>query len=105
MVLTYRAETDLKGDLLEAGMQITTEGSVVGNDTDQLVADAKRYAKAVESMVANIPSATLTANSNPAMHARLFEVESVFDILRPHTSGFLQIFQTRFIYILSTGTF
>lgn len=105
MVLAYRAETNLEGDLLESGMQITMEGTVSGNDTDQLVQDAKRYAKAVESMVANIPSAALTANSDPAMTARLFEVESVFDILRPWTSGYLQIFQTRCIYVLSTGVF
>jgi hypothetical protein len=101
-ILTQRAEADLSGEILLSGLEITLEGTIAGNETDSLVKNAKIYAKAVESMIMNIPSETLTANSDPVMYAAFFEQASVLDILRPYSSGFLQIFQTRCLYRLST---
>lgn len=107
MILTQESETDLSGDVLIAGLQMTLEATIGGGDPDELVANTKVYAKAIESMLANIPSATLTANSDPAMNASLFEIETRLDILRGQQSptAFLQVFQTRCVYQLISAAF
>lgn len=107
MILSQEVETDLTGDVLIAGLQLTLEGTVSGSDANTLTQNTKVYAKALESMLANIPSATLTANSSPVMQATLFEIETRLDILRGQQtpSAFLQIFQTRCVYQLQASTF
>lgn len=107
MILTQTCETDLSGEVLVAGFEMTLEGTVGGSDPDILVADTKIYAKAVESMLANIPSASCTADSDPSMNASLFEIETVLDIVRGHQTptAFLQIFQTRCVYRLTASAF
>jgi hypothetical protein len=105
MILTQRAEPDLSGEILLSRLEVTLEGTIAGNETDTLVRDAKIYAKAVESMIMNIPPETLTANSDPEMHAAFIEQLSVLDILRPHSSGFMQIFQTQCVYRLTADAY
>jgi hypothetical protein len=107
MVLAQSSETDLTGDALLGGLELTLEVTITGGDADQLVLDTKIYAKAVESALANVPSATLTAGSSPAITAALFEVKTAFDILRGHktANSFMQIFQTRALYQLITPAF
>lgn len=102
MVLSQTCETDITGDILIAGWEGTLEATIGGGNADELVANTKLYAKAIESILANIPSAELTANSEPAMTATLFEIETRLDILRGQQkpTGFLQIIQTRFVYKL-----
>lgn len=102
MVLSQACETDLRGEILQGGLEITLEGTVSGSDPDELVRTARMYATAVESMLHNAPSGTLTAGSN-IEHARLMEAETVFDILRgqQQPSAFLQIFQTRCGFLLT----
>jgi hypothetical protein len=77
MILNQTCETDLAGD------------------------------KGIESILANIPSADLTANSDPIMTAALFEIETRLDILRGQQSptAFLQIFQTRCVFRLTASAF
>jgi hypothetical protein len=107
MILTQRAEEDLAGDALQAGWEGTLEATVSGGDPDMLVANTKLYEKAIKSMLANIPSDTLTANSDPITRAHIFEIETRFDILRGQSkaTGFLQIFQVRFVYSLLAEAF
>jgi hypothetical protein len=107
MVLSQEMETDLAGEVLVSGVQLTLEATITGPDADTLVADTKKYARAVESMLANIPSATLTANCSPAHQANLVEIETRLDILRgqANPSAFLQIFQTRCVYRLTAPAF
>lgn len=107
MVLNQTCETDISGDILIAGWEGTLEATIGGANPDELVADTKLYAKGIESILANIPSAELTANSEPVMTATLFEIETRLDILRGQAkpTGFLQIFQTRFVYKLTAPAF
>lgn len=108
MVLTQEGNTELQGDILVMEYQIVLEGTVSGSDPNQLVADTKAYAKAVESILANIPSATLTQGSSPALaQANLVEIQTVLDIIqgRATPSAFLQIFQTRAKYNLYAQTY
>lgn len=107
MVLNQQMETDLTGDALVAGLEITLEGAVTGSDTDELVYTSKAYAMAVESMLANISSDDLMAGSYKSTHAALFELRTVFDILHGFktANSWLQIFQTKVIYKLTTSAF
>jgi hypothetical protein len=107
MILSQTCETDISGDILVAGLELTLEATIGGPNADELVANTKLYAKSVESMLANIPSATLTANSDPIMTAALFEIETRLDILRGQQSptAFLQIFQTRCVFRLTASAF
>jgi hypothetical protein len=107
MVLAQESETDLAGEANIAGFQMTLEGTVSGPEPNQLVSDTKKYAKAVESMLANIPSATLTAGCDPPNTATLFEIETRLDILRgiATPSAYLQIFQIRCVYQLIAQAF
>lgn len=104
MILSQTCETDLSGSTLIAGLELALEGTIGGGDPDELVANTKLYAKGIESILANIPSADLTANSDPVMTAELFEIETRLDILRGQASpsAFLQIFQTRCVFRLVT---
>lgn len=100
MVLTQSSETDLSGDALIAGLQLTLEGTVSGPDPDELVENTKFYSTALESMLVNIGSTELMANSKNLHRSYVSELETRLDVLRPNTSGFLQIFQTRVTYII-----
>lgn len=105
MILAQKAETDLTSEALDAALQMVLEGTVSGSNADELVADTKKYSMAVESMLANIPSASLMANSNRYHRAYITELETELDILRGNQtpSAFLQIFQIRVVYRLSTS--
>ena len=103
MILAQESETDLTGDMIEAGLQLVLEGTISGPDADELVANTKKYARAVESLLTNIPADTLTANSEPEMGAWIFEIETKVDILTRISSAFLQVFQVRVIYRLAAS--
>lgn len=105
MILAQRAETDLQSEALDAAVQMVLEGTVSGPNADELVASTKKYSMAVESMLANIPSETLMANSQQFHKAYITELETELDILRGNQkpSAFLQIFQIRVVYRLSTS--
>src|SRR4051812_38784505 len=55
LILGQRIESDLE-EAMQADWQLVLEGAISGPNTDQIVADAKRYGQALESMLANIPS-------------------------------------------------
>jgi hypothetical protein len=103
MILTQNLETDLTGDQLQGDLQLVLEGALSGSDTDQLVADAKKYAMAVESMLANIPSTTVATDANQYHKVFITELETRHDIIKTITSGFLQIFQVRVRYAVLTS--
>lgn len=106
MVIRQAIETDLTGDILIAGWQLVLETALSGPDADELATDTKKYGKAVESMLSNIPSATLTNNADPELNATLFELETRYDETRNlPTPGFIQIFQTRCVFRLTTAAF
>lgn len=107
MILTQETGTDLEGDILQGGLKITLEATIAGPDTDELVANTKLYAKALESMLANIPSETFTAGSDPVMHSALMEIETRLDVVRSivGVSGFVQVFQIQCLYKLLAAAF
>lgn len=102
MILTQETGTDLAGDILQGGLKLTLEATISGPNTDELVANTKLYAKALESMLANIPAETFTAGSDPAMHSALMEIETRLDVVRSivGVSGFVQVFQIQCLYKL-----
>lgn len=98
------AETE-NGDVLLTGLKLTFECTVTGSDPDELVLTTKKYDMALKSMLANIPSATITANGLVTAHAWVKQIGTKYDILRGQktANSFLQIFQTQVIYkLLST---
>jgi hypothetical protein len=97
MILGQQVETNLE-DSLQSDFRLVLEGAVSGPDTDELVANAKRYAMAVESMAVNIPSATLVANSLHYHNAYVTELNTVQDVVTRISSGFLQVFRTTVNY-------
>jgi hypothetical protein len=97
MVLGQQVETGLE-DSLQADFRLVLEGAVSGSDTDELVASAKVYAMAVESMAVNIPSTTLMANAKHYHSAYVTELNTVQDVVNRITSGFLQVFRTTITY-------
>ena len=105
MILAQTNETDLTGDQLQADFDLVLEGTVTGSDPDDLVANTKKYAMAVESMLLNITSDELTEDSNQYHKGFSLEIETVFDILRGQVtpSAFTQIFNTRVKYRLITS--
>lgn len=102
MILAQAEEPDIAGEVLLSGLQLTLEGTISGGDADQLVLDTKKYAKAVASMLMNIPSASLMAGTDDVTHSQIHELETKYDILRGQqgSTAFLQIFQIRCLYAL-----
>lgn len=94
--LDQRYETDLSGDALLVGLELRMEGCVTGGNLDTLTLTTKRYAMAMESMLANVPSATLTDSG----HATLFEIETGYDLAGQlkNANSFLAIFGIRCLY-------
>ena len=106
IILSQSLETDLESDQIPANLQFAFEATMAGSDPDQLVADTKIYAMAIESMLLNISSDELTNNSYQYHKGYPMEIETRFDILRGHkaaATAFLQIFQTRVKYRLQTA--
>jgi hypothetical protein len=97
MILAQSDAEDLSGEANIAAFNMTLEMTISGPDPDALVETAKRYSKAVKSMITNMPSGTFTADCAPGMTANLVEMEEAFDILRGGAtpSAFLQIVQLR----------
>lgn len=104
LILAQRCTTDLAGDILQGDFQLIFEGAVSGSHTDDLVTNTKYYSQAVESMLSNIGPTDFAAETNVTSFA-LYELETEHDVLRPITSGFLQIFQTRVMYKIQTAAF
>ena len=105
--LSQAYETDLTGDLLIAGLELKFEGAVTGPNLDDLTLNTKRYAMAVESMLANVPSATLSAGATNTIQATLFEIGTAFDLTGQlkTANSFLAIFQTKAIYKITGAAF
>lgn len=108
MILTQECEIDLSGELLRGEYQLVLEGTVGGPDTDELVLATKMYAKAVGSLIMNIPTATLVKGTDPLISAAaLQEFGTVFDLVRGvvNVSGFVQVFQVRSKYAFIAEAF
>lgn len=97
------------GDLLIIRVALTLEGTMTGPNEDELVLTAKKYALALESMLANVNSASLTANANQIMHSHLMTYATVFDLIAGYgnkkASSWLQMFQTKCEFRLITSAF
>jgi hypothetical protein len=105
MVIAKRHATDLKSDAIDGGLELTLEITLAGPDADQLATDANRYARAIESMLSNIPSGTLTNGVGQTTQSHLFELETRFDVVGrlAGTPSFIQVFQTQATYQLITS--
>lgn len=103
VVLSQDFETDLTGDVLTAGLRLKFESFVSGPNLDDLVLTAKKYAMALESMLANIPSDTLGAGT----FASLFEIGTALDVSGQFQQGnsWLAIFQTTCVYRVNTAAY
>lgn len=99
-------ETD-GGEVLVIHLALTLEGAITGPNADDLVLKAKKYVTALESMLINIPSATLTGSAS--IHGSPMGYQTAYDILKGHggktAANWLQIFQTRCEYRLITSAF
>lgn len=105
--LSEESETE-EGDVLVVKLALTLEIALTGPNADTLVLTTKKYAMALESMLANIPAATLTAGSLVQTHASLTRLQTAFDQVQgaaKNASSWLQIFQTRVEYQLITPAF
>lgn len=99
-----------EGDILIGTLALTLEGAVMGKDVDPLVQDAKVRAKAVESMLMNIPLATLAAGCSPAITSAVcMGYQTAHDQVKGQggksASSWLQIWQTRAEYQLTADAF
>lgn len=95
------------GDVLMITLALTLEGAITGSNADDLVVTAKKYAYGLESMLINIPSATLTGSAS--ITGIPMGYQTAYDILKGHggktAANWLQIFQTRCEYRLITSAF
>lgn len=99
------AETD-EGDVLVTTLDLIMEVTLSGPNADDLVLTTKVYDLALKSMLANIPAATLTADSKVATHAVIIQLGTKFDVLNKLSAKvFIQVFQTEVIYKLITRAF
>lgn len=105
--LSQKYETDLKGDVLIAALELKFEGCVAGHQLDDLVLNTKKYAMAVESMLTNIPSEDLTAGYLNPTHGALMEIGSSFDLTGQlqNATNYLAIFQTSALYQFTMAAF
>ena len=92
------------GELLVIRLALTFEGAVTGNNADTLVNTAKAYGMALESMLVNIPGATLCAGMTNTTHGVCMTYQTVYDVLKgtgKTGSTWLQIWQTQVEYELT----
>lgn len=98
------AETE-NGDVLVITWRLLFEGAVSGRDTDELVVTARRYAYALESMLANIPTASLSTDIS---HAFLANYSTEFDQIGQggkSASSWVQVWQTACEFKLISAAF
>lgn len=92
MISRARLLTNFESDLLESLWQVEIDILVAGAKADQATERSRKYVKAVESMLANIPGPALTAGAGQVQLAYLRTLTSEFDLLRRRTANeFLQI--------------
>lgn len=104
MILEKGVANDLE-DAITGVLTIKFEAVIAGADADTLADDAVKYGMALESMLANIPKATLgTADDespliNP-MTGGLILLETEYDESSSLNGTFFQVFQTKASYQL-----
>lgn len=94
---------DFSGDgLIRAGYSCTFEVMVQNADPNVAVADARKYARAIASLVRNIDDDSLLADTG-ANVATLQSLETGFDPIRANEmqNDFLLMFQVRATYTVS----
>lgn len=90
---------DIGNDLIEAAYTFTLEVAVQSKVADTAVTNARVYAKAIVSMIANCPPSTLGANTGSTL-VLVQTIETGFDPIKAGNGGlaqndFLQEFQIR----------
>lgn len=97
-------ETD-NGEVLVVKLPLVFEGAIKGRNAEEACNTAKRYSYALESMLVNIPSLSLTGDAD--ITASLTEYATRYD--EPgqlnKSSSWLQVFQTRCEYQFITSVF
>jgi hypothetical protein len=95
-------------DLIPAAYSVQFEVLVQNSDPSNAVIEARSYEAAIKSMIRNCPPATVAANSGADVNATVLEsIETQFDEIKSNKmqNDFLQSFQIRAIYRLSTSAF
>lgn len=107
MLLKKNVATDFSGDMLQASISLIFEAQIQGGNVDDIVEKAEKYAKAVESMLINIPMATLTTGTFKPQTGDIENIETEYDLLRSNKGNtvYLQIFQTQIEYSLYGAAF
>lgn len=96
-------ETDYAGSYPIGGYAVTFEVMIQNADPNNAVIEARKYEKALLSMVRNCPQATFTANTGAlASASTLRTVETGFDEVRANDrqNDFMQMFSMRITYEL-----
>lgn len=97
--------SDTDNDVLQSVLNMTFEGVIAGGNTDEIVRNAIFYAMTVESLLTNIPSAVLTANSNVVEGVSIAPLSTEYDVLASLGSAYYQVFKTKVNYQLSASSY
>lgn len=99
--------TIFDGDVLQPVYRIVFEVMIGGANPNGLFTQAKRYAYALESLLLNIPSATVTADSENLISVKPSTFETDFDAIGVNDSKnyFMQMFQTKATYLLTASAY
>lgn len=100
--------TEDNGDTLEGRFGLTFDVVIKGGDTEQLVQDATYYAAALESMLTNIPTATLIENARGVRTAFNDSLETRYDQMGQHETDksiYFQRFRTEVVYRLIASAY
>jgi hypothetical protein len=107
MLLKKNIVTDFSGDLVQASISLIFEAQIQGGNVDVIVEKAEKYAKAVESMLINIPMKDLTNGALNLQSGDIENIETEYDLLRSNKGNtvYLQVFQTQIEYIIYGAAF
>jgi hypothetical protein len=95
--------TDYRGDILPGGYEITLEALIYGTDASALPPMAKKYAYALESMLANVTGAEMFEGTSQQIVVKLVEIETQYDEIgaaNKMKTAFIQEFRTKAVFSL-----
>ena len=106
-ILSERNATDFAGDIIASAFEITFEAMITGTVPADLPLLAKKYKHALESMLLNIPAASILMNAQTVTSFRVDSIETDFDEIKTNDmrNSFMQMFQTKVVYVLYTGAY
>lgn len=96
-------DQDFTEDVIPSAYEVGFEVSIQNANPDTAVTQAKIYRKAICSLIANCPDATLIANTGALSGAVLLKMRTKFSPIKTNEaqSDFLQQFEVRVTYLLN----